>query len=89
MIKEDIYTYPKFTTSKEKYEALLIALQVNLVKYETISSYKAPKSHFKIITYMNIYNGFGLLVAVFLAMIRQLGVLRPKSQDLVSSFCLG
>ena len=38
---------------------------------------------------MNNYNVFDLLVAVVLAMSPQLGVLGPKSQDLVIPFCLG
>ena len=36
-------TYPKFSTTKEKYEAFSRALRVHLVKHKTISSSKAPK----------------------------------------------
>ena len=63
-----------------------IALRVHLVKDATISSSKAPKSHVKLVIYMNHYNGFDLLVAVVFSVSPQLGMLWPKAQDLVISF---
>ena len=73
-------TYPKFATAKEKYEAFSILLRVHLVKDNTISSSKPPKSHVKLITYMNNDNAFDLLIAVFFAMSPQLGRLGSKAQ---------
>ena len=57
-------------------------------KDTTINSCTAPKSHVKLITYMNTDNIFYLLVAVEFAMIPQVGVLGPKAQHLVIYFCL-
>ena len=82
-------THPKFSTAKENYEALSRALIVHLAKYTTISSSKAPKSHVKLITYMNNYNWFDLLIDFFFIMSPQWGGLGPKYQYLVISLWLG
>ena len=62
---------------------------MDLVKDNTISLSKAPKSHVKLITCMNNDNVFDLNISVVFAMSNQLGGLVPKSQDLVISICLG
>ena len=82
-------THSKFDTVKVKIEAFSRALIVHLVKDTTISSSKSPKSHVKLITYMNNYNGFDHLIYVFFSVSPQLGGLGPKSQDLVIPFFLG
>ena len=76
----------KFATSKENYEAFPRARRVILVKDNTISSSKLPKLNIKLITYMNNYNGFDLIVAVLFVMSTQLG---DKAQDLLIYFRLG
>ena len=63
--------------------ALSRALKVQLIKNTTIHLSTAPKSNAKLITYMNIDNIFNLLVGVLFSMSPQLGVIWPKSQDLV------
>ena len=68
---------------------LSISLRVHLVQDETIPSSKAPKSHVKLITYMNNDNGFDILITVFFDMITQLGGLGLKAHDLVLYFRLG
>ena len=82
-------THYKYATAKGEFEAFSRALRVHIVKDTTISSSKEPKSHVKIVTYMNYDNGFKLLISVVFAMSHQLGVLGPKSQDLMIPFCLG
>ena len=82
-------THTKFAKEKEKYESLYRALRFNLVKDETIPSSKAPKLYVNLIKYINIDNGFDLLIAVYFSMSTQLGELGPKSQYLVISFRLG
>ena len=79
----------KYITAKENYEALSRALIVHLVKYTTISSSKAPKSHVKLVTNIQYYNGFELLIAVVFKMIPQFVGLGSKAQDLVIPFFLG
>ena len=59
-------TYPKFSTTKEKYEAFSRALRVDLVKDKTFPSSKSPKSYIKLITYMNNDNAFDLLLLLSL-----------------------
>ena len=81
-------THSKFATAKENFEELSIALRVHLVKYTTISSSKEPKSHVKLVTYMNNDNQFDLLIDVVFSMSPQLRVIEPKAQDLVIPFCI-
>ena len=79
----------KYITAKENYEALSRALIVHLVKYTTISSSKAPKSHVKPVTNIQYYNGFELLIAVIFKISPQFVGLGSKAQDLVIPFFLG
>ena len=80
---------PSQPQQNKKYLVFSRDLRVHLAKGATINYSTSPKSHVKHITYMNIDNGFDLLVAVIFAMSTQLGGLGPKYQDLVISFCLG
>ena len=82
-------THPNFPTAKENYEALSRALRIRLVKYDTITSSKAPKSHAKPVTFINNYNEFDLLIYVVFSIINQLGGLGHKAQDIGISFHLG
>ena len=82
-------THPKCSKAKENYESFYKAPRVNLVKFKTITSSKAPKPHGKLITYINIDNGFDLLIAFVFAMGTQLGGLGPNYQDLVIYFHIG
>ena len=82
-------THTKFYKAKSKYESFCRALRVHLVKDKNIPSYKSPKSHVKLITYLNIGDYFDLIIAVLYSMSPQLGGLVPKAQDVVIYFCLG
>ena len=82
-------THPKFSTEKDNYEALSRSIRVHIFKDNTISSSKAPKSHVKLIIYINNDNGFNLIIDVVFTTLTQLGVLGPKAQDPVISFRLG
>ena len=73
---------------KKNYKALSRSLRFHLVKDNTISSSKAPILNVKLITYMNNYNGFDLLIYVVFSMSPQLGGRVPKAKDLVISSCL-
>ena len=83
-----IYVIPKSATKKENYQAFSIALRVHLAKYTTIHSSKAPESHVKIITYMNIENRFYLLAAVVFIMGTQLGLIGKNLKNLLFTFAL-
>ena len=61
------YTHPKHATAKENFEALSRSLRYHTVKDTTISSSKAPHSHVKLVTYMNNYNDFELIIAAVFA----------------------
>ena len=78
----------KSDTENENYQAFSGSLLFRLVKDATIHSSTAPKSHVKLIPYMNIDNFFDLLFSVVFAVSTQLGVLVPKSQDLMIYFLL-
>ena len=82
-------THRNSFTAKENYESFLRALIFHIVEDNTISSSKAPKLHVDCITYMNNDNGFDLLIFVVFSMIPQIGVIGPKPQYLVISFCRG
>ena len=84
-----LYTHPKISESKENYEVFSRTLGFHLVDDETITTPKAPKSHVKLITYLNIDKGFDLLIALVFYISPQLGVLGPKSQDHVISLFFG
>ena len=83
------HTHSKYTTAKENFEAFSRALRVHIVKDATISSSKPPKSYVKIVTCINNYNRFDLLIAFVFYMSPQLGGLELKAQDLVIPFHLG
>ena len=57
-------THTKFAISKENNESFSRALQVHLVKDDSIPSSKTPKSYVKLITHMNIENVFDTIIAV-------------------------
>ena len=82
-------THNKYVTVKENFESFSRALRFHLVKYTTISSSKAPKSHVKLVTHIHYDNGFELLIAVVFAIISHLVGLGTKAQDLVIPFYLG
>ena len=70
---------------KKTYEAFTRAIRLHLVKDETIPFYKSSKIYVKLIKYMDIDNGFELLIDVVFVMSNQLGGLGTKAQDLVTS----
>ena len=82
-------TNSKYVTSKANFEEFSRALRVQLVKYTTISSSKAPKSNVKIVKHMHYDNIFKPLITVIFYMSPQLVGLLPKAQDLVIPFRLG
>ena len=73
----------KYSATKN-YQALSRALRFRLVKDTTINSSIPPKSHVKIVTYMNSDNVFDILLGVVFSISHQLGGIVPKSQDLVT-----
>ena len=79
----------QFRQKKENLQALLRSLRVHILKFDTIPYSKAPKSHVKLITHINIDNGFYLLVSVVFAMSPQYGGLGTKDQYILISFCFG
>ena len=81
MIPSDTDKNP--STPKENHQKFSRALWVHLVKDATIYSSTSAKSHFKLITYINIDNRFDLIFAVVFAISPQLGVLVSKAQELV------
>ena len=70
------------------HQSFLRVLWFHIAKYDTIIFSKAPKSYVKLITYINNDNGFDLIVAVLFDISRQIGVIRPKYQDIVIYFRL-
>ena len=60
---------------KRNYQAFSGSLQVHPTKDENIHSYIAPELQVKLITDMNLENGFELLVAAVFSIISKLGEL--------------
>ena len=82
-------THPNFITVKGNYQSFSRALRIHLDKDYTILSSKLPKSDVKLVTYINIVNGFNLIVASVFLISPTLRLILPQAQDLVISFCLG
>ena len=75
-------------TYRKDYSKYVVGVQPPKYSYLP-QEYKLPKSHVKIITYMNNDNVSDLIISVVFAMSTQLGGIGPKFQELVISFCLG
>ena len=82
-------THHNSDTAKEKYQEFSRALRVHIAKDDTIPSSKSLKSYVKLITYINVYSGFKILVDVVFSMSTQFLLLGTKSQYLAISFHLG
>ena len=86
-----------FNLNSKKYPSSCDQPSAGIIKWPLLkspgfhyhASSKAPKSHVKIITYMNSDNVIYLIVYVVFYMSPQLILLGPKSQDLVISFHIG
>ena len=75
-------THPKIYKKKTNYQGFSREIRVNLAKYDTIPSSKSQKSHARLITFMNIDNGFELLFTVVFPWVLNLEELEPNIKTL-------